>query len=324
MNKSILKLVFFALVLSIPFSAFAADVIPPSDVENVHVVSKTATSVTLSWDAATDDKAIRGYVIYVGTKSVKNPEDEYNFRTAYVRNVQRALIMNLNSGTKYYFAVTARDNAGNESMNYSDEVSAKTNTATATVTPAEDVTEVLPSDFSMPEFPLEMNLEGTISSVQLSTGPAFYLNADDGKSYHLLSRALWRKAVLYTRGVFKNGRVRVQGTPAYNTAGHLFGIHYTSIEPLTTSEIPAGIPIGDNLIAKGVIKMRVAYPDGRKGYYLISEDDGREFMLLNTPDWKLARDFMNSKTRVAAYGTPVYNKTGHLYGIRFTDLVPLE
>jgi len=100
-----------------------ADSTPPSDV--AHVVATPADSaVSLTWDVATDNVGVKGYKIYYGTKSVNTEGGSYEKGPIDVGNKISYNLMNLSNGTKYYFAVTAYDAAGNESVDYSPEVSA--------------------------------------------------------------------------------------------------------------------------------------------------------------------------------------------------------
>lgn len=103
--------------------ASAADSVPPSDVENVSITPGDAT-VTLTWDVATDDTAVTGYKIYVGTHAVTSPDDSYDLDPITVENVITYTVTDLENDETYYFAITAIDAAGNESENYSNEVSA--------------------------------------------------------------------------------------------------------------------------------------------------------------------------------------------------------
>ena len=83
----ILTIVAFALLTTFP--AYAAD-------------------VTGSWDANTESD-LAGYKIYYGTESG-------NYTVSLdVGNATSATIDSLDSNTTYFFAVTAYDNAGNES-----------------------------------------------------------------------------------------------------------------------------------------------------------------------------------------------------------------
>ncbi|GIO31256.1 MULTISPECIES: carbohydrate-binding protein [Paenibacillus] len=78
------------------------DPVPPTAPTNLTVASKTATSVTLSWTASTDNVGVTGYTVCYGTGSV---------------NVggTSATISGLTPNTTYSFTVTARDAAGNVS-----------------------------------------------------------------------------------------------------------------------------------------------------------------------------------------------------------------
>ncbi len=78
------------------------DVTPPTAPSNVTVVSKTATSVNLSWTASTDNVGVTGYTVTYGTNTV-------NVTGA------SAAITGLSANTAYTFAIAAKDVAGNVS-----------------------------------------------------------------------------------------------------------------------------------------------------------------------------------------------------------------
>lgn len=105
------------------FAQDAEDTEAPSYVDNVAVVPGDS-EVTLSWDAATDDVGVTGYNIYVGTESVTEPAGEYNMGSVEAGDVLESTVTGLENDVTYYFAVTAVDEAGNESMDYSFEESA--------------------------------------------------------------------------------------------------------------------------------------------------------------------------------------------------------
>jgi hypothetical protein len=69
----------------------------------------TAASVSLAWTPSSDTN-VTGYNIYYGTSS-----GNYTGKTT-VANVSTITISNLTCGTTYYFAVTAFDSTGNESV----------------------------------------------------------------------------------------------------------------------------------------------------------------------------------------------------------------
>lgn len=85
------------------------DVTPPSVPANV-AVTMTYQQVALTWDAATDNKAVQNYVVYRSTTSgfTPAPADQVGgpSGTSYGETVP--------VGT-YYYRVSARDEAGNES-----------------------------------------------------------------------------------------------------------------------------------------------------------------------------------------------------------------
>ncbi len=99
------------------------DTTVPSDVENVRAIADNAQAI-LTWDAAIDGVGITNYTIHYGTQSVKEDGGEYNLEPIETENVTTYTVNNLENGVAYYFAVTARDAAGNESASFSFEVSA--------------------------------------------------------------------------------------------------------------------------------------------------------------------------------------------------------
>lgn len=140
MNKeiktaSLLMLAGMMLMITAPLAFAADDIIPdapqnvaaadteaPSDVENVKATAGDK-EVTLTYNVATDNVGVKGYKIYYGPKPVVNDGDVYE-KTVDAGNKIKYAVTDLINGTKYYFSVTAYDAAGNESTNYSLEVSA--------------------------------------------------------------------------------------------------------------------------------------------------------------------------------------------------------
>lgn len=112
------------------------DTVKPRDVDNLHATAGDAL-VQLGWDSASDNAGVTGYKIYYGTHSVQSSEDRYDLPIIPVENVTNYTVQNLINGQTYFFAATALDAAGNESVNYSSEVSA-TPQAGARLAPAED------------------------------------------------------------------------------------------------------------------------------------------------------------------------------------------
>ncbi len=106
-----------------------ADTEPPAadGVEGVEVKEVGDGSVTLTWDVATDNVGVTGYNIYYGTESVTEDNEAKYQEKVDAGNVITYEVDKLQNETKYYFAVTAYDAAGNESESYSEEVSGTPN-----------------------------------------------------------------------------------------------------------------------------------------------------------------------------------------------------
>lgn len=79
------------------------DTTAPSAPSNLRVTAVTSTSVTLAWDAATDNRGVTGYSVWLGGNVAAN--------TAGLG----VTLLGLSPATVYSFTVTARDAAGNVS-----------------------------------------------------------------------------------------------------------------------------------------------------------------------------------------------------------------
>lgn len=325
---------FMVLLLMVPATALAqeadtagvTDTIPPSDVENVRATVGVG-KVILQWDAATDDVGVKGYKIYSGTKPVEETDGKYNRSDVRVGKVLKKTINNLKNDTAYYFAVTAIDKSGNESENFSIEVSATTPFVESAVLPdivqntdlpaIETPVTVTTNDIITQDY---LDLTGVIKATRTKSGTIFYLHTYDGKRFYMMNKYKWREAVKFTSGEYKNKPVSVVGKPAYNRKGKLFGVFYSEITPI---ESEFGLPLtfapAESLLQTGKIYTRRIY--GKIALYLRSEENGKSYHLLNTPDWQKAVDFMHGKARVTVYGYYIYNRKGHLFGIRYTDIV---
>jgi exo-1,4-beta-D-glucosaminidase len=75
----------------------------PSVPGNLHTTAKTSTSVSLAWDASTDNTGVTGYDVYNGTT------------LATTVTGTTATVSGLTAATSYTFTVKARDAAGNTS-----------------------------------------------------------------------------------------------------------------------------------------------------------------------------------------------------------------
>ncbi|MFC4591078.1 galactose-binding domain-containing protein, partial [Sphaerisporangium corydalis] len=98
-----------------PSGGGGGDTQPPTAPGNLAVTAKTATSVTLTWTASTDNVAVTGYQVHRGDTIVN-------------ATGTTTTITGLTPATAYTFTVTARDAAGNNSP-ASNAVSVTTDTA---------------------------------------------------------------------------------------------------------------------------------------------------------------------------------------------------
>lgn len=100
-----------AIILA--FNIGGLDITPPSDPANLRVASRTNNSVSLEWDASSDDVIVSGYQVQInGVDGAKTP------------NTSIALD-NLQENSDYIFRVRAYDSADNYSS-YSNQVDIKT------------------------------------------------------------------------------------------------------------------------------------------------------------------------------------------------------
>jgi chitodextrinase len=106
---------------TITAGAPSGDVSSPPAPTGLAVSSKTATSVSLTWNAVTDPSGITGYNVYRGGSLVGSPSTPGYTDTG------------LTTGTTYSYTVRARDAAGNLSA-ASAALSVTTNSTGATVT----------------------------------------------------------------------------------------------------------------------------------------------------------------------------------------------
>ena len=125
------KIAIFSLSLMIfstlATSAFAADTVAPSDVDNFSGIALNGAA-KLSWAKATDNVAVTGYVVHYGLTPVTKKGEAYD-ETIDVKNVTEYTVPDLENDKKYYFSVIAYDGAKNESGNWAVEIN---------LTPSED------------------------------------------------------------------------------------------------------------------------------------------------------------------------------------------
>ncbi|UFJ39134.1 fibronectin type III domain-containing protein [Brevibacillus humidisoli] len=100
---------------------------PPSAPANLRATETTSTSVTLAWDASTDNVGVSGYTVAYGTTSLDVTETSVT-------------VSGLTADTSYTFTVRAKDAAGNLSQESS--VTVRTNSAATCDYPAWSSSEV--------------------------------------------------------------------------------------------------------------------------------------------------------------------------------------
>ncbi len=101
-----------SVLVLFPFvtTAAAGDHSAPSQPQNLKVLAVTQTSVTLTWDASTDDIAVAGYNVWVWPSALKRPtKPKTTLVTTYVAT-------GLSCGQSYKVRLTAYDARGNESV----------------------------------------------------------------------------------------------------------------------------------------------------------------------------------------------------------------
>lgn len=126
MKKLFLKVSTLILVLLLgSTTVFAQENENPSDVENLQGTAMNGAA-RLTWDPATDDKGVSGYVIHYGLTTVSEPGDSYDLNVD-VGDVLEYTVTDLENGTPYYFSVVAYDEEGDESLRWATEVSVTPN-----------------------------------------------------------------------------------------------------------------------------------------------------------------------------------------------------
>lgn len=118
----LLGLALMLMMQAAPAAMAQADTEVPTDVENVRAVPDDG-AVKLTWNVAKDNDIVAGYKVYYGKNPVIEAGDEYESNVDAGNKISYT-VEGLENGTTYYFAVTAYDVTGNESENYSVEVSA--------------------------------------------------------------------------------------------------------------------------------------------------------------------------------------------------------
>jgi hypothetical protein len=120
-----LGLLFLGLGCALTSNSSSQDTSPPSAPTGVSVIAVTTTSVSLAWNASTDDVGVIGYDVYAGGSRAVS--------TAAVS----ATVSGLAAATSYSFIVRARDRAGNASSG-SEAVIGTTSASGSTPNPGSD------------------------------------------------------------------------------------------------------------------------------------------------------------------------------------------
>ena len=121
-KNSIIALM-MASLMAVPFALAANE---PENVNNVSAVSKDDVTLTVSWDESKDylGEAVDHYRIYYGTESVQGGDaSSYEVEVNTPNNATSYDLSGLTTDQIYYLSVTAIDNLGTESLEYSIETS---------------------------------------------------------------------------------------------------------------------------------------------------------------------------------------------------------
>lgn len=105
-------------VFSEPVSMMTLDETPPAAPDNFRETAKNMRSISLGWDAATDNVSVAGYNLYSGATKING---SLIIDTSFT-------LPDLESNTSYSYTVTSVDTSGNESVN-SDEITVTTDRA---------------------------------------------------------------------------------------------------------------------------------------------------------------------------------------------------
>ncbi|AJS59949.1 glycosyl hydrolase family 18 protein [Paenibacillus sp. IHBB 10380] len=115
----------------------AGDTIAPSVPSNLSATGATASTISLTWDASTDNVGVTGYTLTYGTTTLNVTETS-------------TTVSGLNADTAYTFTVKARDAAGNVS---------------AASTPVQASTTAVPVDTIAPTQPANLQVTGKSASI---------------------------------------------------------------------------------------------------------------------------------------------------------------
>lgn len=125
-NKTLLN----KLASDLAGSGGGTDTIPPSTPGNLQSTGKTSNSVTLSWNASTDNVGVTGYTVTYGSTNVNVTGTS-------------TTISGLAANTTYVFTVKARDAAGNVSGSSNALSVTTTNSSSGDTTPPTAPTNLL-------------------------------------------------------------------------------------------------------------------------------------------------------------------------------------
>ena len=240
------------MLMVAPAAMAQADSEPPTDVENVRATAENG-SVRLTWNVAKDNDIVAGYKIYYGREAVTEPGQDYESEIDAGNKITYT-VEGLENGMTYYFALTAYDVTGNESENYSVEVSA-TPMAYAQDTESPIVVKAEAID----KYTVLVTFSEAVSLPSTDPQSAFYI-VDDATSLSLnvLAAALnlqdaTGKSILLTTATQKAGAnyVLTAGIQVTDKAGNPVqsGTSDTAVFTGTALEPKVIVPDGDLLAA---------------------------------------------------------------------------
>ncbi|OAS13378.1 fibronectin type III domain-containing protein [Paenibacillus oryzisoli] len=159
------------------------DMEAPTAPTNLAITGQTATSVTLAWNASTDNVGIQGYEVYNGTTLIGST-------TGLTYSVSA-----LNAGTNYTFTVKGKDAAGNLSVS-SNAVSLSTPIVVSIANPGFEITtpsgnKLVPVNWNSNLWSRTTPVDTGVTTLEANSGTnALYISAVDAGAAGWVSKTM--------------------------------------------------------------------------------------------------------------------------------------